>query len=124
MAGFAYDNSARLMFKNNDEYETILLDMLKAQLSNPKAAVTKAISKDTGTVLGWQASRFLGEDDDLESKGAVAGVEEVKTETKDEKTDVRTLRSVLKKDSVRVQKDWMANRKYIHVNTLVVDPAA
>lgn len=124
MAGFAYDNSARLMFKNNDEYETMLLGMLKSQLSNPEVAVTKAISKETGNVLGWQACRFLSKDDDLESKGAVMGVEEVKDETSDQKDEVRTLRSVLRKDSVRVQKDWMANRKYIHFNTLVVDPAA
>lgn len=124
MAGFAYDNSARLMFKNNDEYETMLRAMLKAQLSDPKIAVIKAISKDTGNILGWQASRFLSKDDDLESKGAVARVEEVKDETNDQKDEVRTLRSVLRKDSIRVQKDWMANRKYVHFNTLVVDPAA
>ncbi|CAF9937254.1 MAG: hypothetical protein ALECFALPRED_007154 [Alectoria fallacina] len=121
MTAFAYDNSARLMFKDKDEYETALLDMLKAQLSNPKIAVIKAISKDTGNVLGWQASRFLGEDDDL---GAVAGVEEVEDETKDRKENTPTLRSVIRKDSVRVQQDWMANREYIHFTTLVVDPAA
>lgn len=124
MAGFAYDNSARLMFKNNDEYETMLRAMLKAQLSDPKIAVIKAISKDTGNILGWQASRFLSKDDDFESKGAVARVEEVKDKTNDQKDEVRTLRSVLRKDSIRVQKDWMANRKYVHFNTLVVDPAA
>ena len=62
MAGFANDNSTRLMFKNNDEYETMLLDMLKAQLSDPKIAVTKAISKDSGSLLGWQACRFLGKE--------------------------------------------------------------
>lgn len=124
MAGFAYDNSARLMFKNDDEYERMLLDMLKEQLSSPIYAVTKAISEDTGDTLGWLGCRFLGKDDHLESQGAVAGIAEVENETKDQKDDARTLRLVLKKNSVRVQKEWMANRKYIHFNTLVVDPTA
>ena len=123
MAGFANDNAARLMFQNKDEYETMLVDMLKAQLSDPKIAVTKAISKDTGNVLGWQACYFLGKDNDLESKEAVARVE-VKNETKDQQDNVRTLRSVLKEDRVKVEKYWMADRKYIHFYTLVVDPAA
>lgn len=124
MAAFSHDNSARLMFKNNDEYESMLLDMLEAQFSNPQFAVIKAISKGTGNILGWQACRFLGKDDHLESKGGITRVEGVKGETKDKKDDGRTLRSVLKEDYVRVQKDWMANRKYIHFDTLVVDPAA
>lgn len=122
MAGFAFDPSAQLMFKDKEEWETALLNMLKAQLSDPKFAVTKAISQDTGNVLGWQACRFLGKDDGLESKGAVAKVEDMKNDTKNQSD--RTLRAVLKENSVRIQKDWMANRKHIHFNTLVVDPAA
>lgn len=124
IAGFASDNSARLMFKNNEEWETTLRDLLKTQLSDPRFAVTKAISKDTGDILGWQACRFLGKDDDLKIKGAVAGVETVKDETKHQKYDDRTLRSVLNTNSVRVRMDWMANREYVHFSTLVVDPAA
>lgn len=123
IAAFSYDNSARLMFKDNDEWETMVLNMLKAQLSDPKMAVTKAISKDTGKILGWQACRFLDKDDDLESKGAVAGIEEANDETKDQKDGSHTLRSVFKENSIRVQKDWMTNREYIHFKTLVVDPA-
>ncbi len=122
MAGFAFDPSALLMFKDNDEWETMLLEMLKAQLSDPKFAVIKAISKDTGNVLGWQACGFLGKDEHLESKGAAAGVEDVKDDTKNQSD--RTLRSVMNENFKRVQKDWMANRKYIAFNTLVVDPSA
>ena len=117
MAGFAFDPSAQLMFKDKEEWETVLLDMLKAQLSDPKFAVIKATSKVTGNVLGWQACRFLRKDDDLESKGAVAKVEDMKDDT-------NNLRAVLREHSVRIQKDWMANKKYIHFDTLVVDPAA
>ena len=124
MAAFADDNPVRLMFKNKDEYEMMLLDMIKAQLFDPKVAIIKAVNKHTGNILGWQACHFLGKDDDLDSKAAVVEVEGVNTETKNEEEHVRTLRSVIKKDSVRVQKDWMANRKYIHFGTLVVDPDA
>lgn len=124
MAAFSNDNAARLMFKNKDENIAMLLDMLKAQLSNTKFAVTKAISNDTGNVLGWQACRFLGKDDDLESKGVVTGSQGVKDVTVNGSDGVRTLRSVLMENSVRVQKDWMANQEYIHFDTLVVDPAA
>lgn len=122
MAGFAFDPSALLMFKHSDEWETMLLKMLKAQLSDPKFAVIKAISKDTGNVLGWQACGFLGKDEHLESKGAAAGVEDVKDDTKNQND--RTLRSVMNENFKRAQKDWMANRKYIAFNTLVVDPSA
>ena len=118
MAGFANDNPTRLMFKSKDDYEAMLLDLLKAQLSDPKVAVTKAISKDTGKILGFQACQFLGKDDDLES---IAGFQEVNDGRED---DGRKLSSVLKRDAVRVQRDWMANREYIYFQTLVVDPAA
>lgn len=124
MLAFANDNSARLMFKNNNEYQTMLLGMLKSQLSDPKVRVIKAVTKDTGKILGWQASRFLSKNDDLESKGAIAGLEELKDETKDQKGNVRNLRSVLRKDAVRFEKDWMGNKDYIHFDTLVVDPTA
>ena len=124
MAAFANDNLVSLAFKNNDEYEGMLLDMLKAQFSDNTVVVTKAISNDTGNILGWQACRFIGRDDDLESEGTIAGLEEMKDQTEGQKDDARTLRSVLKKHSVRFQKDWMANKEYIHFNTLVVDPAA
>ena len=124
MAGFANDNPVRLMFQDKVEYETMLRDMLGAQLSDSKFLVTKAISKETGNILGWQASCILGKDENLESKGGMAGLEEVKDETEDQKDEVRTLRSVLREDAVRSRKDWMANKQYIHFNTLVVDPAA
>ena len=122
MAGFGYDNSVRLMFKDRDEWEAKLRDMLKAQLSSPKYEVIKAISNDNGNVLGWQACRFYGKDDDLESIGAIVGIEESADETNDEKD--RTLRSVFDKECIRVLKEWMGNRKWIHFQTLVVDPAA
>ena len=122
MASFAFDPSVLLMFKDNDEWETMLLKMLKAQLSDPKFAVIKAISKDTGNVLGWQACGFLGKDEHLESKGGAGGIEDVKDDTKNE--EGRTLRSVMNENSKRIQKDWMANKKYIAFNTLVVDPSA
>ena len=124
MASFANDNPVRLMFKDNEVYRTMLLDMLKTQLSDSKSAVIKAISKDTGEVLGWQACRFLDKGDVLGSKGAIAGPTEVEHQKEDQREDGRTLRSVLRHDSVRVQKSWMANRQYIHFNTLVVDPTA
>ena len=117
-AGFSQDNSVRLMFKSEDEYETMLLGLLKAQLSSPEVAVIKAVGKDTGNVLGWQACRFLDKDDDWASREAI------EKETSSPEGNVRTLRSVLHENSVKVQKRWMANRKYIHFNTLVVDPAA
>ena len=122
MAGFVHDNPSRLMFENNDMNEGTLLDMLEARLSDPKFAVIKAVNKDTGNILGWQACRLLDEDDSLESKATTIAEFE---EAKHEKTnDVRTLRSVLREDSVRVQRDWMADKKYIYFDTLVVDPAA
>ena len=124
MAAFANDILVSLMFKNNNEYKTMLLDMLKAQFSDTTVAVTKAISSDTGNILGWQACRFISKDDDLESDGTIAGLEVMKDQTEDQKDDARTLLSVLKENSVRFQKDWMAKREYIHFNTLVVDPAA
>ena len=122
MAGFKHDNPSRLMFEKNDQNEAMLLERLKARLSDPKVTVIKAVSKDTGNILGWQSCRFLDKGDDLESKVTpIAGFEDAKRE----KTDVvRTLRSVLKGDAIRVQKDWMADKKYVHFNTLVVDPAA
>ena len=122
MAGFGYDNSARLMFKDKDEWEAKLRVMLEAELPNPKYAFIKAISKDNGSVLGWQGCRFYGKDDDLESIGSVVGSEEAVDETNDQKD--RTLPSVIKKESIRVLKEWMTNRQYIHLNVLVVDPAA
>ena len=122
MAGFAHDNPSRLMFENNEQNEANLLERLKERLSDPKMAVIKAVSKDTGKILGWQACRFLDKGDDLESKVTpIAGFEDAKHEKTE---DVRTLRSVLKEDAVRVQRDWMADKKYIHFNTLVVDPVA
>ena len=122
MAGFAHDNPSRLMFENNEQDEARLLERLKARHSDPKVAVIKAVSKDTGKILGWQACRFLDKGDDVESKVTpIAGFEAAKHEETD---NVRTLRSVLKEDAIRVQRDWMADRKYIHFNTLVVDPAA
>ena len=121
MVGFANDNPTRLMFKSNDDYEAMLQNMLKEQLSHPQFAVTKAVSKDTGNILGWQACRFLGKDDDLESDVIIAGLQEAKDGKED---GGRKLSSVLKRDAVRVQMDWMANREYIYFQTLVVDPAA
>lgn len=118
MAAFGNDNPTRLMFKSKDDYEAMLLDLLKAQLSDPKVAVTKAVSKDTGEIRGFQACQFLGKDDDLES---IAGLQEAKDGRED---DGRKLSSVLKRDAVRIQRDWMANREYIYFQTLVVDPAA
>ena len=122
MAGFGYDNSVRLMFKDKDEWEAKLRDMLKTQLSSPNYAVIKAISKDNGNVLGWQTCHFFGKDDLLESIGAFTGIEESADETNDGKD--RTLRSVLDKEYLRVLKEWMTNRKWILFQTLVVDPAA
>lgn len=122
IAGFGHDNSARLMFKDKDEWEAALRDMLKAQLCNPRYPVIKAISKDNGNVLGWSACRFFGKDDDLESIGAIVGVEEAANEINDQKD--RSIRSVINKESIRVLKEWMTDREYIHFNTLVVDPAA
>ena len=116
MASFANDNSVRLMFKSNDHYETTLQDMLKAQLSDPKFAIIMAVTKDTDSILGWQACRFLSKDDALEGAGASAGMVEVAGEPEDQ-GDSRTLRSVLKENGLRVQKDWMANRKYILLDT-------
>lgn len=122
MAGFANDNPTRLIFKSKDEYEAVLLEMLKGQLSDPKAAVIKAVHKDTGNILGWQACRFLGKDDESESKAiTIAGSEEGKDKTEGA---VRSLHAVLKEDFVRVQRDWMADKEYIHFDTLVVDPTA
>ena len=117
-AGFANDNPSRIMYENNDVDEAMLLDRLKAALSDPKAAVIKAVSKDTGNILGWQACCFRDKGDDLTT---AAGLEEAKHE---KTNDVRTLRSVLKEDAIRVREDWMANKKYIYFETLVVDPAA
>ena len=111
-AGFANDNAARLMFQNNDDYETTLRDMLKAQLSDPNVAVIMAVAKDTGSVLGWQACRFLGQEDALVSEGLV----DVRGERED-RGHGRTLREVLREDAGRVQRDWMADRKYIHLDT-------
>ena len=58
MAGFGNDNPTRLMFKSKDDYEAMLLDLLKAQLSDPKVAVTKAVSKDTGEILDFKHASF------------------------------------------------------------------
>ena len=116
MASFANDNSVRLMFKSKDHYETTLRDMLKAQISSPKFAVIMAITKDKSSILGWQACRFLGEDDSLEDAGASAGMVEVAGEL-EEQCDSRTLRSVLRENALRIQEDWMANKKYILLDT-------
>ena len=127
MAGFAHDNPSRLMFESKEENETVLLHMIKGQLSDRKVTVIKAVSKDTDNILGWQACRFYDKGDDLESKATtIAGIEEAEQEkAEQEKADqVRTLHSVLKADAVRVQRDWMTNKKYIHFDTLVVDPTA
>lgn len=122
MAGFANDNPTRLIFKDKNEYETVLLEMLKGQISDPKAAVIKAVHKDTGNILGWQSCRFRGKEDESESKATTfAGLEPGKNQKGEA---VRTLHSVLKEDFVRVQRDWMANKEYIHFDTLVVDPTA
>ena len=118
MAGFAHDNPSRLMFENDDQSGAMLLDRLKARLLDPKVAVIKAVSKETGIILGWLACCLLDKGDDFMT---VSGLEEAKQEKTD---DVRTLRSVLKEDAVRVQEDWMAKKKYIYLDTLVVDPAA
>ena len=124
MAAFADDNSARLMFKNNDEAEQKLLEMLNEKFSCRDCAVIKAVSKDTGNILGWQSCRFRNKNDDLEGEGAVAGVEEAQNEPRDEMNGPRCLRSVLNENFVKFQNDWMANKRYIHFTTLVVDPAA
>ena len=117
MAAFANDNSVRTMFKSNDHYETALRDMLLTQLADPKFAIIMATTQeDTGSILGWQACRFFSEDDALESEGAGAGIAEIVGE-KEEQGDGRTLRSVLEENAVRVEKDWMARRKYIHFDT-------
>lgn len=122
MAGFANDNPTRLIFQSKDEYETVLLEMLKGQLSDPKTAVIKAVHNDTGNILGWQGCRFVGKEDELKSKAmTIAAPEEGKDKTEGA---VRTLHSVLKEDFVRVQREWMANKEYIHFDTLVVDPTA
>ena len=123
MSAFSYDNPARLMFKNNDEAEQNLLDMLNKTFSCPDCAVVKAVSKDSGNILGWLSCRFRNKDDDLEGEGAVAGAE-AQNETKKEMNGARTLRSVLQENFVKFQNDWMANKRYIHFTTLVVDPAA
>ena len=122
MAGFVHDNPSRLMFENNELNEAMLRDTLKARLSDPKVAVIKAVSKDTGNILGWQSCVFINKDDNLESKAtSTTGLEEAKREKTD---NVRTLRSVLKEDALRVRKEWLANKEYIYFDTLVVDPAA
>lgn len=122
MAGFANDNPTRLIFKNKDEYETVLLQMLNAQLPDPKVAVIKAVDNNTGNILGWQACRFLGKEDESESKAmAIAEPEERRNQTENA---ARSLHSVLKEDFARVQRDWMANKEYIYFDTLVVDPTA
>ena len=122
MAGFANDNPTRLLFESGSEYKTVLREMLKAQLSDPRVAVIKAVDKDTGNVLGWQACIFIGKEDEKESKATnIAGFKKGKNETED---GVRTLHSVLKEDFVRIQRDWMAGEQYIHFDTLVVDPTA
>ena len=124
MSAFSYDNPTRLMFKNNDEAEQNLLAMLNEIFSCPDRAVIKAVSKDTGNILGWLSCRFRDKDDDLEGEGAVAGAEEAQKETRDEMNGARSLKSVLKENFVKFQNDWMANKRYIHFTTLVVDPAA
>ena len=120
MDGFADENPVRVMFKDKHEYEQMLLDRVKAQLSDPNVAIVKAISKDTGDILGWQACRFLGKDDEPGSD-----LNKAESEEEGEESDTQArLRSMLKKDSIQAQKTWVAGKEYIHFNTLVVDPSA
>ena len=116
MAAFAFDNCARLMFKDSDTYEKKVQEMLGSQISDPNFAVVKAVGEDGNEILGWLACSWVGYDE----KETPAKVQESK---KKDDTFGWSLRSAISKDFARVQSEWLARRKYIHVGTVVSDPA-
>ncbi|MCJ1455311.1 hypothetical protein MMC28_005665 [Mycoblastus sanguinarius] len=124
MAAFAFDNAVRLMFKH-DEYETKLQGMLESQLADPKFAIIKAVSHDTGKITGWQGCCFMGYDG-LQGENVITDLEqrteEIKEEIKEESTGDKSFRSVVHDDSARMQAEWMSNKRHVYINTLVTDP--
>ena len=119
IAAFALDNSSRLMFKDNATRERKLQEMLQAQISDPNYAVIKAVGKDTDKIFGWLGCGWIGyaksQRKDNPAKIDELGKPQVKGES--------SLQEVLRKDFTKVQSEWMAGKKYIHIGTLVTDPA-
>ncbi len=107
------------MFKDSATYEKSLQEMIRSQISDPKSAVVKAVSEDGNEILGWLTCSWVGYDE-AEGKETPAKVQKSK---KENDTHGSSLRTVIREDFVRVQNEWLARKKYIHVMTVVSDPA-
>ena len=119
MAGFASDNATRLMFKDSAAKEQRLREMLRSQISDPRYALMKAVSTGGSKTLGWLGCGWVGYAETQE-KVAPAMAEEMEKHGAESETH---LRKVMREDFAKVQNEWMAGKKYIHIGTLVSDPA-
>ena len=115
MAAFANDNAVRLMFKSEDEYEAKLQGILSSGSSDPRAFTLKAVSDDSNEILAWLGYVCI----EYSELGAPPSPSELTAET----LLNPTLRSILIADFERVQNEWMADKKYIHIGTAVTHPS-
>ena len=112
VAAFASDNAVRLMFGDEAELREKLREMLESSWPSSTRSVIKAFAKETGETVGWIGFSQVGYSD-TESK------EPKENESHAETTD---LRSYFDKRIANFRAEWLSNKTYIDIGTLVVHP--
>lgn len=118
LAAFTQDNATRLMYTTDADMKKKLQNILNPAFSDPKKSTFKAINKETGDILGWIGFVHVGYSD-----AEVKEEAEPAEKDKDAGTRLSKIGELIKNHSARVRDEWMSNKKYIHVGTLVTDPA-
>lgn len=118
MTAFAFDNVARLT--HEDALEDRLQGRLESEMKQASSSVIKAVNDETGDIVAWLGFASIGYPD---SEGIVdLPGSEVAMQTV-EKKSLSPLGLMMNNEFARVRHEWMSNKRYIYVGTLVTDPA-
>ena len=120
-AAYADDNAARLMLKDSssDSRQRLQAD-LEDMVADPKSSVIKAVNKNTGDIVAWLGLASVDRPD-TDFKGTMIGVGNAERPTEGER--LSRLGAIIKEGFIKKKVEWLSNKHYIYVGTLVTDPA-
>ena len=127
--GFELDGAIRLTY-TSAERKKILKRMLETQISSPEVLFTKATKQSTNDILGWQRCTLFGYHNVEEEKASIKvegleqkpTIEELIENALPKDSPRRKLYELTHEDAAQTRKAWMGDKKYIYLNTLVVNP--
>lgn len=131
VAAFRSDNAVRLMYSDGEQ-EKAVAGMLASQMTDPTNLILKATSRVTKEILAWSGYTFVGKESSDLKKKAVPSIGNVKEGlrgmghlmgTQTIVDNSHKLAACLHENDARMEKEWMLNKRYYQINTLVTDPA-